>query len=93
MTSRGGDAPNRTQVNIEKNISCVLPFQQLIIRPDGKVSLCCNDPLGRSTLGDVKEQTLVDIWYGETFENVRKAIFSGRENYDHCKNCDVFVLD
>ena len=93
LTSRGGDAPNRTQVNIEKNISCVLPFQQLIIRPDGKVSLCCNDPLGRSTLGDVKEQTLVDIWYGETFENVRKAILGGRENYGHCKNCDVFVLD
>lgn len=93
LTSRGGDAPNRTQVNIEKNISCIHPFQQLIIRPDGKVSLCCNDPLGRSTLGDVKKQSLVDIWYGEAFENVRKAIFSGRENYEHCKNCDVFVLD
>ncbi len=93
LTSRGGDAPNRTQVKIEKNISCVQPFQQLIIRPDGKVSLCCNDPLGKTTLGDTNTQSLVDIWYGEAYENVRKAIFNGRENFEHCKNCDVFVLD
>lgn len=93
LTSRGGDAPNRTIVNIEKNISCVQPFQQLIIRPDGKVSLCCNDPLGKATMGDVKKQSLVDIWYGEQFEMVRKKIIDGRENYEHCRKCDVFVLD
>jgi radical SAM protein with 4Fe4S-binding SPASM domain len=93
LTSRGGDAPNRTQVSIEKNISCVHPFQQLIVRPDGKVSLCCNDPLGKSTMGDVNVNSLVDIWYGEKYESVRQAIFNGRENFEHCKNCDVFVLD
>ena len=93
LTSRGGDAPNRTEVNIEKGISCVHPFQQLIIRPDGKVSLCCNDPLGKSTMGDVNEETLLDIWYGEKFSNVRKKILNGRENYEHCRRCDVFVLD
>ena len=93
LTSRGGDAPNRTEVSIEKNISCVHPFQQLIIRPDGKVSLCCNDPLGRSTMGDVTKQSLIDIWYGEAFSAVRNSIINGRENFEHCKNCDVFVLD
>ena len=93
LTSRGGDAPNRTQIHIENNISCVQPFQQLIIRPDGKVSLCCNDPLGRETMGNVTENSLDEIWYGEAFENVRKRIFYGRENFEHCKNCDVFVLD
>lgn len=93
LTSRGGEAPNRTKVNIEKNISCVQPFQQLIIRPDGKVSLCCNDPLGRLTMGDATKESLVDIWYGEAFVEVRKSIIKGRENFDHCKNCDVFVID
>lgn len=93
LTSRGGDAPNRTIVSIEKNISCVYPFQQLIIRPDGKVSLCCNDPIGRSTMGDVNKQTILEIWNGEKFKNVRKLILNGRENFSHCKHCDVFALD
>ncbi len=93
LTSRGGDAPNRTEVNIENGISCVHPFQQLIIRPDGKVSLCCNDPLGKSTMGDANEESLLDIWNGEKFNFVRKQIINGRENYEHCKRCDVFVID
>ncbi len=93
LTSRGGDAPNRTQVKIEAGISCVLPFQQMIIRPDGKVSLCCNDPLGKCTLGDASEETLLDIWYGEKFSKVRECISKGRESFSHCKNCDVFTLD
>lgn len=93
LTSRGGDAPNRTKVNILKNIACVNPFQQMIIRPDGKISLCCNDPLGKCTLGDVTKQTLMDIWNGKEFQMVREKIINGRENFEHCKNCDVFTLD
>ena len=81
LTSRGGDAPNRTQVRVEEGISCVLPFQQMIIRPDGKVSLCCNDPLGKCTLGDASEEKLLDIWYGEKFGKVRECISMGRENF------------
>lgn len=93
LTSRGGDAPNRKVVNIEKGISCVYPFQQLIIRPEGKVSLCCNDPLGKETLGDVNKESLVDIWYGEKFSEIRKKIINGRENFEHCKFCDTFAID
>lgn len=93
LTTRGGDAPNRTEVAIEKHISCIHPFQQLIIRPDGKISLCCNDPLGKMTMGDASKESLVDIWYGEKYRTMRKQIIDGREHVEHCKNCDVFVLD
>lgn len=93
LTSRGGDAPNRTNVYIEKGISCIQPYQQLIIRPDGKVSLCCNDALGKSTMGDVNKESLVDIWYGKKFSEIRELILNGRENFEHCKNCDTFVID
>ena len=53
LTSRGGDAPNRTHTATYPDIKCALPFKQLIVRPDGKVSLCCNDPYGKCTLGDL----------------------------------------
>ena len=69
-----------------------MPFQQLIIRPDGKVSLCCNDPLGRCTLGDLTKQTILDVWYGPQYQMVRKCVAEGRKNWKHCEFCDVFSL-
>lgn len=93
LTSRGGDAPNRTKKIANGTISCVLPFQQMIIRPDGKVSLCCNDPLGKCTLGDTNNQTLLEIWNGVEFKEIRKKLLKGRANLEHCKYCDVYVID
>ena len=46
LTSRGGNAPNRKQIPDYSKDRCILPFRQMIVRPDGKVSLCCNDAIG-----------------------------------------------
>lgn len=92
LTSRGGDAPNRKQLMSYGEETCALPFEQLIIRPDGKVSLCCNDPLGKTTLGDLTRESLLDVWYGKGFQAVRKALQSGRKNFQHCEFCDTFYL-
>lgn len=92
LSSRGGDAPNRRQLVSYGEETCAMPFQQLIIRPDGKVSLCCNDPLGRCTLGDLTKQTILDVWYGPQYQMVRKCVAEGRKNWKHCEFCDVFSL-
>ena len=93
LTSRGGDAPNKAY-NLENYgmDSCVLPFKQMIVRPDGKVSLCCNDPLGRYSLGDLNVQTIEEIWYGEEYQNIRNKILKGRKNITKCGKCDVFLV-
>ena len=91
-TSRGGDAPNRTRQEVIPEVGCVLPFRQMIIRPDGKVSLCCNDPYGKYTLGDVKSESLMDIWYGERFQKVRKAMIKGRGAWGECRYCDTILF-
>ena len=92
LTNRGGDAPNRKSSICLNGVSCVLPFKQLIIRPDGKISLCCNDPLGKETMGDINRDSLLDIWYGEAFANVREKLIKGRENHPHCKKCDAMMM-
>ena len=92
LTSRGGDAPNRKDIKSFPMNSCALPFEQMVIRPDGKVSLCCNDPLGKITLGDLNNQSLSEVWYGEEYSKIRKKIVEGRGNIEHCKNCDTFYL-
>ncbi len=92
LTSRGGEAPNREIVVSFNNDTCALPFRQMVVRPDGKVSLCCNDPLGRETMGDLNEQTLSDIWFGEKYTRVRELLAKGREHIVKCANCDTFYL-
>ena len=92
LTSRGGDAPNRKKKISYSNDRCMLPFRQKLIRPDGKVSLCCNDPLGKVTMGDLNSENIVDIWYGDKFQEAREKIMSGRGNYPHCKFCDTFII-
>ncbi len=92
LTSRGGDAPNRKQLLSYEKARCVLPFKQIIIRPDGEVSLCCNDPLGKDTMGDLKQNTILEIWNNDHFKMVRDQLYLGRKNWKHCEYCDVFSL-
>ncbi|WP_313070483.1 SPASM domain-containing protein [Lacrimispora sp.] len=92
LSSRGGDAPNREKVCMYPEAKCVLPFKQMIIRPDGKVSLCCNDPLGKNTLGDASKDPLLEIWNNDRYKMIRQCLYNGREHWNHCKYCDTFNL-
>lgn len=93
LTTRGGEAPNRQEKESYEDTTCINPFTQMIIRPDGKVSLCCNDPLGRNTMGDLNINSLQEVWYGQEFQNVRKALINGRQHIEQCKYCDVFNIN
>jgi radical SAM protein with 4Fe4S-binding SPASM domain len=92
LSNRGGDAPNRSDTVYLENVKCVLPFRQIIIRPDGKLSLCCCDPLGKNTMGDLNKETLIDIWQGSAYKKVREALYMGRKYWPHCSKCDYLGL-
>lgn len=92
LSSRGGDAPNRKKKLSFKEDKCNLPFEEMIIRPDGKLSLCCCDPLGKITLGDLTKESMVDAWYGEKYKAVREKLLCGRGNLEHCMYCDHFGI-
>ncbi|RDU22800.1 radical SAM/SPASM domain-containing protein [Anaerosacchariphilus polymeriproducens] len=87
-STRGGQAPNK---KIESTVSslCCLNLLQFVIRSNGKVSLCCNDAMGKYTLGDVNKQSLSDIWYGQKFNIARKRNMKGRQYIKLCKYCDT----
>ncbi len=92
LYSRGGQAPNKKNARPRK-AKCLLPFRQMVIRPDGKVSLCCNDALGKYTLGNLNENSIQEIWSGERYIKIRKEMqINGRKNLNLCKNCDSRVV-
>lgn len=92
LTSRGGTAPNRKVLLDYGEDRCILPFKQMIVRPDGKVSLCCNDAVGKYTLGDLNKESLLDVWYGPKFTMVRKSLYEGRKEWGNCRLCDSFTM-
>lgn len=94
LFSRGSKAPNR--LNEEKyrsHSACILPFTQMIIRPDGTLAKCCNDPLDDIVLGDLNKQTIREAWCSKVYSELRKAMYFGnRTNISGCDYCDIFGL-
>lgn len=88
--NRGGQSKNRN-ISYYVQAGCLLPYIQMVIRPDGKISLCCNDPLGKNTLGDVSKNTLLEIWNSSKYKNIRKNIGTTRQNFEFCKKCDNYA--
>lgn len=90
LFSRGGQAPNR-QENLKRiNTRCSYPYFQMVIRPDGKVSLCCNDAKGVYTMGNLNESSIIEVWHSDKYKEIRKLMMdSGRKELDLCRYCDT----
>lgn len=88
--NRGGQSKNR-HFTYQLKTNCKLPFKQVIVRPDGKLSLCCNDALGLYTLGDLTKQTLLEAWNSKEYKDIRDTLAKkGRKGVSLCKYCDNF---
>jgi radical SAM protein with 4Fe4S-binding SPASM domain len=90
LSNRSGLAPNAQKKQNPLGLSCYLPFKQLIIRPDGKVSLCCYDSYGRITLGDLTKEKIIDVWYGKKHFSILNHLYKkGRNKMKICEACDT----
>lgn len=90
-STRAGNAPNRKKKKeaVPTFVSrCAYPFFQMVIRPDGRVSLCCNDALGQMTLGNVSDQNVIDVWQNKIRKNLQTKMLRGRDTIPLCKKCD-----
>lgn len=88
--NRGGQSKNRKKI-YKVESPCMLPFIQMIVRPNGETSLCCNDALGKYTLADLKRETLVEAWNNKNYKLIREKLQNTRQNVRMCKLCDNFA--
>jgi radical SAM protein with 4Fe4S-binding SPASM domain len=68
---------------------CPEVYDKLSIDWDGRVSACCGDYDRIMTVGDVKAQSLKEIWQGNKIKHYRTLLADFRHaELPLCKNCD-----
>ena len=75
----GEEPPPDTRASRLRGRFCPMPFEKLVLQSDG-ARLCCPSYLP-VVVGDVKTQTLDEIWSSEAAVEVRRSIIDGDFKY------------
>ena len=67
---------------------CVLPFIDVNINPEGNLLICCCDATEKTNLGNVMDDSLINIFNNKKYKNIREKMKNGRNNFEFCKYCD-----
>lgn len=88
LTNRAGSAPNKQSKGKIIKETCLMPFTDMWIMPNGKLGICCCDNFEVTDLADLNKVPLKDGWNSKKYQKLRDAVKDGRQNYPFCKNCD-----
>jgi len=65
--------------------NCIHATSHMTVLWNGKVNLCCMDPLGRKIFGDLNQQTVAEVWFSQ--ERQRYATMHKEGKGAKCKVC------
>jgi radical SAM protein with 4Fe4S-binding SPASM domain len=66
---------------------CWKMWNSCVITWDGKVVPCCFDKDAHFVLGDLKQESFREIWFGEKYNSFRASLLRSRREIEICKNC------
>lgn len=68
---------------------CPMLYQRIVIGADGLVMLCANDEKNMHIIGNIKEESVYDIWHGEKLNSVRNIHKKpcGYKELEVCRHC------
>jgi radical SAM protein with 4Fe4S-binding SPASM domain len=70
--------------------ACPYPFYNLVVKSNGDVVPCCVAWEKSLVIGNVKDQTLREIWKGEALARIHRLHLEGRAGeLAACRNCDT----
>ena len=71
---------------------CEWIYSTITIQVNGDVVPCCRDPKGKWVLGNVFEENVYDIWNGEQFRKLRKAVGTRQNKLPLCGLCEGYGM-
>lgn len=75
-----------------KHVECNFPWERMTVLWDGTVVPCCNDYDRKLSLGNIKEQSLSEIWNGPEMVALRKEFISNQVTNPLCRHCEKLRL-
>ncbi len=89
LNNRAGESPNYAHRKPpEQHYGCYLQCTQLTVRPDGKLSICCNDALGKTQFGDLSSESVKTAWFDPARVELRRKILQDRTVVPICTYCN-----
>ena len=71
---------------------CTQLWKWMVVYWDGRVVLCCADMFSQTTMGDLKTNSITEIWNGPEMKKYRDQMVN-RQRFDVaiCKDCDIHL--
>ena len=81
-----GDIPFNSV--FQPNEACHRALGSVYVMYDGRVTMCCFDPTGKTIFGDLNHETIRQIYNSEKYVTFREDHFNDRaDKYDQCRGC------
>jgi len=80
---------NNGEVKIKNKLKdhCFALWRTSVITWDGKVVPCCFDKDANFGLGELKDNSMKDIWISKPYQDFRQGILNNRKGLSMCTNC------
>lgn len=71
------------------HLICERPNFEIIVVYDGTVPLCCADATWEQKMGNINEQSLIEIWFSPEYKRIRQALLESDRSCNYlCAQCD-----
>lgn len=79
---------NRTVYEFKPNECCTRATKSIYVTCEGDVTACCFDPYGKMNFGNIKEQSIQDIYASEKYVRFREDHSKDEaDKYEVCATC------
>lgn len=79
--------------NLEKNLKlgCSMLIKQLVILPNGDVTICCSDLNSQGVIGNINRADLYSIYKSPKRQHIIDMLYRGKKHLtDLCKDCPTY---
>tara|TARA_B100000029_G_C17569828_1_gene956221 strand:- start:1437 stop:2306 length:870 start_codon:yes stop_codon:yes gene_type:complete len=89
LTNRTGTIKVGNQVSNSTYTKCYYPSYQFLIDWNGDIFLCPQDWQRRITMGNMMQDSIINIWTGKILSKYRKELLKGKRNLSPCNTCNA----
>ena len=79
--------------DFDQRLPCKKVFTDIVIYWDGTVAVCNHDWNRKEYIGNIRDNSIQEVWTGKKYNEIRKRHIEGKlENDQTCKDCDHWKM-